>query len=486
MDSSNGPAGHDDSAVSETTDDNREVFGARLKALRMSAGLTQERLASISGLSVHAVSALERGERRRPQVDTVRALSAALDLTGEGRDLLMRARAAAPAAVGKPSRASIPLSLTTLLGREADMEILRQWLALPDARIMTLTGPGGVGKTRLALEIARAISAQGTTRVVFVPLAAIRSPALVAPAIVEALGLTDVNALASPAGARIACGGRPLLLVLDNFEQVLGAAPVVVDLLSSVASLRVLVTSRAPLRVRGERELGVRPLALPTSTTSPADVARSPAVRLFVERVRDVRPAFRLTFANGAAVAAICRQLDALPLALELAAPWMKALTLENLLQQLEHDVLVLPLGPRDLPERQQTMKATVAWSYQLLDSDEQQALRRLSVLPGRFSIEAAAAVLSGRKMVPREDSTLGTVARLIDNSLLLRADSSMSAHPLYEMLETVRAYAAVELADAGERDDALQQLARYHASGASRAASGLLGSDRPNRWAAA
>ena len=235
---------------------------------------------------------------------------------------------------------------------------------------------------------------------VFVPLAAIRNPAFVASAIAEALGLSDVTALDLPRRARVACDDQPTLLVLDNFEQVLDAAPLVADLLTSVASLRVLVTSRAPLRVRGEREYAVGPLALEVDSEamSPADLARAPAVRLFVERVRDVQPDFRLTSANGPTVTAICRRLDALPLALELAAPWMKVLTAEDLLRRLEHDVLLSTVGPRDLPERQQTMNATVAWSYQLLDPDEQRAFRRFGALPGRFPIDAAAAVLAGRE----------------------------------------------------------------------------------------
>ena len=212
-------------------------FGAQLKALREAAGFTQEELATIAGLSVHAVSALERGERRRPHVETVRALSAALDLTGATRDALLgSARAPAhDAAVDELSGVSLPLPLTVLLGRDADVQTLRHWLADPAARLITLIGPGGVGKTRLALELARAIAAEGATRVVFVPLAAIRNPAFVASAIAEALGLSDVTALDLPRRARVACEDRPTLLVLDNFEQVLDAAPLVADLLTSVA-----------------------------------------------------------------------------------------------------------------------------------------------------------------------------------------------------------------------------------------------------------
>jgi predicted ATPase len=199
--------------------------------------------------------------------------------------------------------------------------------------------------------------------------------------------------------ARVACGDQRTLLVLDNFEHVLDAAPLVVELLTSVASLRLLVTSRAPLRVRGEREYAVGPLALELGVDemSPADLARVPAVHLFVERVRDVRHDFRLTPANGSTVAAICRRLDALPLALELAAPWIKVLTPEELLRRLAQDVLLAAPGPRDLPERQQTTNATVAWSYRLLDPEEQRAFRRFGALPGLFPVDAAAEVLGGR-----------------------------------------------------------------------------------------
>jgi transcriptional regulator with XRE-family HTH domain len=262
-------------------------FGAQLKALRETAGFTQEELATIAGLSVHAVSALERGERRRPHVETVRALSAALDLTGPARDALLgSARAPAnEAAIDELSGVSLPLALTVLLGRESDVQILRQWLADPAVRLITLVGPGGVGKTRLALELARAVAEEGWSRVLFVSLASTRDPAFVASTIAEALGLADVSALNLAQRARAACDGRSTLVMLDNFEQVLAAAPLVADLLASVAALRLLVTSRAPLRVRGEREYVVGPLELEagSETMSPADLARTPAVRLFLE-----------------------------------------------------------------------------------------------------------------------------------------------------------------------------------------------------------
>jgi len=451
-------------------------FGTRLRALRESAGFTQEELATIAGLSVHAVSALERGERRRPQVDTVRALSSALDLPADAREALLGS-ARPPTrytAVDELTDVSLPLALTSLVGRDADIAKLRSWLADSTARLITLVGPGGVGKTRLALELARAIADEGSAHVTFVPLAALRDPAYLAPAIAEALGLPETTASDLPRRARAACGDRPTLLVLDNFEQLLDAAFLVADLLTSVGVLKVVATSRAPLRVRGEREYVLEPLAL-TDEASPADVWGPPAVRLFVERVRDVHADFRLTPANGPAVRAICGRLDALPLALELAAPWMKVLTADDLLERLTHDVLLSSAGPRDLPERQQTMTATVAWSYQLLAPEEQRAFRRLGALPGPFSIDAAAAVLSGRRGEVENDAALDVVASLIDKSLVLRADAS-SSRPLYRMLETVRAYAALELAAAGEREEDLEGLTRYCLHEAARAMDGMMG----------
>ncbi len=458
-------------------------FGTRLKALRESAGFTQEELATIAGLSVHAISALERGERRRPHVETVRALSAALDLTAAARDAFLgSARAPAQyAAADELTDASLPLALTNLVGRDADVETLRRWLADPAARLITLVGPGGVGKTRLALELARAIADEDTTRVVFVPLSALRDHAFLAAAIAEALGLPDVTAGELPRRARLACADRRTLLVLDNFEQLLDAASLVTDLLTAAGTLRVLVTSRAPLRVRGEREYAVGPLALSVGldATSPADLVASPAVRLFVERVRDVHPEFRLTPANGSAVAAICQRLDALPLALELAAPWMKTLTADGLLRRLTQDVLLPMATPRDLPERQQTMTATVAWSYQLLSADEQRAFRRLGALAGRFPLEAGAAVMAGRDGAWSDDAALGAVAGLIDKSLVLRADASAESRPLYRMLDTVRAYAALQLAASGDDEEAMEGLTRYCTRQAARAMDGTMGPEQ-------
>src|SRR5262245_37967843 len=257
-------------------------FGGRLKALREAAGYTQEELATIAGLSVQGISALERGERRRPHLDTVRALCAALDLTGTARDALVRS-ARPPVddpSAGELGAGALPLPLTTLVGRDTDVQVLQDWLANHAIRLITITGPGGVGKTRLALGMAHASAAERAARVVVVPLAATQTSMFVASAIAEALGLSSVAAMELPKRARAACEGQPTLLVLDNFEHVLESAPLVTDLLSSSASLRVLATSRAALRVRGEREYLVGTLALDVDSDrmTAADLARCPAV----------------------------------------------------------------------------------------------------------------------------------------------------------------------------------------------------------------
>ena len=455
-------------------------FGAHLKGLREAAGFTQEELATIAGLSVHAVSALERGERRRPQLETLRALSSALDLAGARHDaFLSSARGPVRTAAEELGATALPVPLTALLGRAAELQLVRQWLDDRAQRLVTLIGPGGVGKTRLALEIARATAADEAARVVFVPLAALGDAALAAAAIAEGFGFSDITVADLPRRARVACQDRATLLVLDNFEHVLDAAPLVSDLLMSVPPLQVLVTSRAPLRLRGEREYAVGPLALDAAaeTFLSEDMAGLPAVRLFIERARDVWPEFHLTPANGRTVISICRRLDALPLALELAAPWIKTLNADGLLRRLEHDALLEAIAPRDLPERQRTMNATVAWSYRLLDPDEQRAFRRFGALPGLFPIDAAAELLAGREPASGTERAVAAVAHLIDKSLLSRAETSVvPTCPLYYMLETVRAYAALQLTASGEREDTLEGLARYCSAEAALAAAGLVG----------
>ena len=458
-------------------------FGAQLKALREAAGFTQEELATIAGLSVHAVSSLERGRRCRPQVDTLRALASALDLAATDRDSFVKAARPGPQTGLQSSAApkSLPSALTPLVGRDTDIDVLVRWFTDPSIRLVTLLGPGGVGKTRLALEVAATLSRLGGLAAVFVGLASIREPAAVASEIAEALGMSDSSPTDLPARVAATYRGQPTVVVLDNYEHVLDAAPLVGDLLSAARSLRVLVTSRAPLRLRGEREYLVASLSLELDKLAGdgrGDDLIPHAVRLLVDRIHDVQADFELTPANVPTLTAICRRLDALPLAIELAAPWMKVLTPHELLRRLEDDILPPTPGSRDLPERQQTMNATVAWSYHLLSAVEQRMCRRLAALRGRFPIEAVGALMSGGGEGSGNDAALPATASLIEKSLLVRVETE-GPRPLYRMLETIRAYTAQELAAAGERDAALEAVVGYCGSAAAEAAIGQVGLDQ-------
>ncbi len=369
-------------------------FGERLRRLREAAGFTQEELASRAGLTAKAVSALERGERKRPYPHTVRSLGEALGLTeGERGDLQSAiprrgaetpvSSAVVPASVPEPT---LPGPRTPLVGREQELAEIGLFLRDGGVRLLTLTGTGGVGKTRLALRAAREVTGLFPDGVTFVALASLGDPALVLPTIAKSLGLREAEYRTPREAIRAFLKEKRFLLVLDNLEHLLGAAPEVADLIESCPELSVLATSRAPLRVRGEQEYPVGPLKLPASTRSPsaAEVAGSPSGRLFAERARAAAPAFDLTSENAAAVASICWRLDGLPLALELAAAKVRFLDPATLLSRL--DRALSTSWARDLPDRQRTMRATLDWSHELLPEPERELFGRLSVFAGGAS----------------------------------------------------------------------------------------------------
>ena len=456
-------------------------FGPRLRRLREAAGLTQEELASRAGLTAKAVSALERGERKRPYPHTVRSLAEALGLSERERADLAEAvpgRDGDPPAPEAPTtpRSTLPASLTPLLGREREVEEIDSLLRQAAVRLLTLTGPGGIGKTRLAIEAARRASGHFPDGVAFVALAPLGDAALVMPTISQTLGLREV---AGVHPLEVLCqhlSNKRFLLVLDNFEHVAEAAPEVVELLGSCPKLCVLVTSRAPLRVRGEREYSVSSLAVPDPTRMPEaeEVAASPAAKLFVERAEEASPSFELTQANAAAVAAICWRLDGLPLALELAAAQTRFLGPTALLSRL--DRALEAGGARDLPERQRTMRATLDWSHDLLHEPEKELFRRLSVFAGGFELEVAEEVCAAGG-VEAED-VLVLLGNLVEQSLVV-ADTSPEGRTRYRMLEPVRQYALEKLRESGEADEARRRHVGYYLALAEEAEPHIKGLDQ-------
>ena len=421
-------------------DTDAAAFGSLLKQHRRDAWLTQEDLAERSGLSVRTIRGLERGEGHRPRPDTVDLLARALGLSEEEHDLLVvaaRRRGVVTAPVASPS-SSLPSPATPLVGREEELTGIKSLLGRREARLLTLTGTGGVGKTRLAIQVARESANLFPDGVVFVALASLNEPTLVIPNVARSLGLREEDR--SPREVLHAyLRAKRLLLVLDNFEHLLGAALEVVDLIESSPQLFLMVTSRATLRVRGEQEYLVPPLKLPRSTHSPAaeEVASSPAGRLFVERARAVSPAFRLGEGNAAQVATICWQLAGLPLALELAAARVRFLSPSLLLARL--DQALSASGARDLPKRQRTLRATLDWSHALLSEPEKALFRRLSVFADGFTLEAVEVVGAAGEV--NADYVLELVGNLVEQSLVVSEGGVR-----YWMLEPVRQYARERL----------------------------------------
>lgn len=438
-------------------------FGDMVRETRRALDLTQARLAAEVGCAPDTLRKIERG-RYRPSQEIAKRLAECLKVAPEDQQsFVYQARAAANAldslsSTFLPQRINkLPTPPTPLIGRAQEVTTARAILRRQDVRLLTLTGAPGIGKTRLALQLAHETASEFKDGVVFVNLGSLRDPQQVAGTIAQRLGnvvlVEDLEEYLRE---------KQMLLLLDNFEQLREAAPLLGALISAAPRLKVLVTSREALRVYGEYEFNVPPLALPLPeepTTSEALklLSNVPSVALFLQRAQAVKPDFALTIINSLYVAEICVRLDGLPLSIELAAARTKLLSPENILAKLDHRLHLLTGGARDLPPRQQSLRDAINWSFHLLQPEEQVLFRRMSVFAGGCTHEAVEAVCNVGDDL--QMGSLDALQSLVDKSLLYIFPGACGTSR-FGMLETIREYALEELIASGE----LEVIQRLHA----------------------
>lgn len=454
-------------------------FGELLKYLRRRCTLSQRELSIAVGNSESQISRLEQNQRAPDAAAVAARFVPALHLDGDPQwaaRLLELAKAAPPIALpdaaadaAQPRLTNLPTQLTSFVGRAEEIAEISELLApsrptTHESRLVTLTGPGGVGKTRLALQVADRLLDRFEDGVHFVDVAPITEAHLVASAIVQALGISEQGARPAFDRLKDSLSQKQTLLVLDNLEHVLAAAPLLSQILVAAPSAKMLATSRIALRVRGEQEFPVLPLPLPDPRRLPALSALSQyaSVELFMQRAVNVRPDFKVANENAAAVAEICYRLDGLPLAIELAAARVKLFPPRVLLQRLTSRLKTLTDGPRDLPARQQTLRDTIAWSHDLLEPSEKTLFRRLAVFVGGFTLEGAEAVcdIAGDLGMDVVDG----VASLVAKNLLTQGREERGLLR-FTMLETTREFALERLAASGEERAIRRRHAEYYLS---------------------
>ncbi|SRR6266487_2280707 len=432
----------------------------RLKAQRLKKNWTQVYVATRIGTSDVEVSRWETGVAE-PTLYFREQLCALFSATPEALGFISPAETAREEHFTQLPT-SLPVPLTSLIGREQEVATISTLLRRAKVRLLTLTGPGGVGKTHLALYIANKLQEDFSDGVCFVSLAPLQDEALVLPTIAQVLRLEGSGTQTPLESLKTFLRDKQLLLVLDNFEHLATAAPSLVELLAACPSLKLLITSREVLHVRGEHAFVVQPLRLPDSAPFPDRevIVRSGAVALFVERAREITPNVAFLGDDLALIAEVCRRVDGLPLAIELAAARLKLLPLPTLLERLEDRLSILTGGPRDLPARQQTLRNTIAWSYDMLSAEEQRLFRRLSVFVGGCTL-AAIEVIS-REFEGEATEVLDKTTSLLDKHLLYTSKQANS-EPRLLMLETVREYAQDVLTASGEKEQTQQAHADYY-----------------------
>lgn len=436
-------------------------FGRWLKQRRKALDITQEALAGRIGCAAVTLYKIEAGERR-PSRQIAELLAGQLNIPAVDTDQFVAFARRTDAVTedapwGTPFHppTNLPPPLTSLIGRERDVEAIRKHLLRTDTQLLTLVGPPGIGKTSLAVACAHDVLDEFSDGVFIIWLAAVHDADLLAKTILLAVGIQESSPLPALERLKSALSDKSMLLVLDNFEQILAGSAQVAELLSACPFVKMLVTSRAPLRIRRERQFPVSPLELPDMNSLPAldELPGYTAVRLFVERAGAVQPDFALTAENASAVAAICHRLDGLPLAIELISARVKLLPPSALLEHLHGHLLLGGEGLRDLDPRHQTLNTAIGWSYDLLDAHEKAILRRLAVFAGGCTPEAARTVC--------QLDTLEGIASLIDKSLLQpKTGAKGEAH--FILLETIREYALERLMESGEADETRRRHAQF------------------------